>query len=189
MAERGAPLEQRSGWGHVWEWDIAISAEGLPDAPDGEDGEGSEDGARTGHRVQDAVAAVARARIAGAIAGATDEGSAPAMFITRDPSRRCSGREHVGDKGEVHGRVEAEPDPPMAMPTTNPLKLLARAITNRASPNTTDAEATKTLRRPVRSDSHPPTSDATTTTLDMARVARNICRGTSGSLLPSFLIR
>ena len=62
-------------------------------------------------------------------------------------------------------------------------------MTNIASPNTTDAAPTKTLRRPVRSEIHPPTREATTTTLDIARVTRKSWRGTSSSALPSFSSR
>ena len=67
----------------------------------------------------------------------------------------------------------------MAMPTRNPLKLLAMAITNNASPYTTDAARTKIFRRPVRSESRPPMTEAATTTAAWASVPRNICSGTS----------
>ena len=77
-----------------------------------------------------------------------------------------------------------KPSPPMAMPTRNPLKLLATAITNIARPYTTAAVRTKTFRRPVRSESLPPTREAATTTADWASVPRKICRGTSASALP-----
>ena len=72
----------------------------------------------------------------------------------------------------------------MAMPTRKPLKLLAMAITNSATPYTTDAVSTKIFLRPVRSESVPPTRDAATTTTDCTRVPRNICCGTSALALP-----
>ena len=56
-----------------------------------------------------------------------------------------------------------KPSPLMAMPTRNPLKSLAMAITNSARPYTTDAAKTKIFRRPVRSESLPPTREAATT--------------------------
>ena len=75
------------------------------------------------------------------------------------------------------------------MPTRKPLKLLAAAITNIATPYTVEAARTKTFRRPVRSDSLPPSSDATTTTVDWTSVPRNTCRGTSASAEPSLSSR
>ena len=77
-----------------------------------------------------------------------------------------------------------KPSPLMAMPTRKPLKLLATAITNSARPYTIDAVRTKTFRRPVRSESRPPRSDAATTTTDWTSVPRKICCGTSASALP-----
>ena len=53
-------------------------------------------------------------------------------------------------------------------------------MTNRATPYVTAAAATKTFRRPVRSDSLPPTREATTSTTDWTRVARKTCRGHVG---------
>ena len=72
----------------------------------------------------------------------------------------------------------------MAMPTRKPLKLLAMAIMNIATPYTIDAMTTKIFRRPVRSDSLPPMREAATTTTDWASVPRNICCGTSPAALP-----
>ena len=77
-----------------------------------------------------------------------------------------------------------KPSPPMAMPTRKPLKLLAMAITNIARPYTIEAVRTKIFRRPVRSESLPPTRDAATRTTDWTRVPRKICCGTSASVLP-----
>ena len=53
-----------------------------------------------------------------------------------------------------------KPRPLMAMPTRKPSKSVAAAITNSAKPYTIDAARTKTFRRPVRSDSRPPTREA-----------------------------
>ncbi len=77
----------------------------------------------------------------------------------------------------------------MAMPTRNPLKSLATAMTNIATPYTIDAAKTKSFRRPVRSESLPPSREAATTTADWTRVPRNTCRGTSSSAVPIFSSR
>jgi hypothetical protein len=53
--------------------------------------------------------------------------------------------------------------------------LLAMAITNIATPYTTDAVSTKIFLRPVRSESFPPMREAATTTTDWTSVPRNIC--------------
>jgi hypothetical protein len=69
------------------------------------------------------------------------------------------------------------------------LKLLAMAITNNATPYTTDAVSTKIFLRPVRSESLPPMREAATTTMDWTSVPRNICCGTSALALPIFSSR
>ena len=65
--------------------------------------------------------------------------------------------------------------------TRKPLKLLALATTNNARPYTSDAVRTKIFRRPVRSESLPPMTEAAAMTADWASVARNICCGTSAA--------
>ena len=77
----------------------------------------------------------------------------------------------------------------MAMPTRKPLKSLATATANIARPYTIDAVRTKIFRRPVRSESLPPMSEAAMTTADWTRVPRNIWYGTSASALPIFSSR
>src|ERR1700694_499171 len=64
----------------------------------------------------------------------------------------------------------------MATPTRNPLKLLAIATANIASPYTIDEVKTKIFLRPVRSESLPAMSEATTMTTDWASVPRNLLR-------------
>ena len=57
-------------------------------------------------------------------------------------------------------------------------------MTNIATPYTVDAPRTKTFRRPVRSESLPPSREAATTTADCTSVPRNTCPGTSSSAVP-----
>jgi hypothetical protein len=71
------------------------------------------------------------------------------------------------------------------MPTRKPLKLSAAAMTKSAMPYVTAAAATNAFRLPVRSDSLPALSEATTRTADWTDVARKTCRGTSVSELPT----
>src|SRR5260370_25825221 len=61
------------------------------------------------------------------------------------------------------------------------------ATTNSARPYTIDAEKPKIFLRPVRSESRPPMRAAAMRTADWASVPRNICCGTSATVLPIFL--
>ena len=54
-----------------------------------------------------------------------------------------------------------------------------------ATPKMTAAASTNAFRRPVRSDSRPPASEAATTSAGCTRVARNTCCGTSSLLVPT----
>jgi hypothetical protein len=123
--------------------------------------------------------------MAGAIAGAMENGSAPAMLNT---PRSLAALFLSGSTSTTRERSTAtympKPSPLMAIPTRKPLKLLAMAITNSARPYTIDAVRTKIFRRPVRSESLPPMREAATRTTDLARVPRKICCGTSASALP-----
>src|SRR5664279_4970192 len=94
--------------------------------------------------------------MAGAIAGAMDEGRAAAMLNT---PRSFAALSLSGSTSTTNARSTAmytpNPSPAMAMPTRKPLKVLAIAMTNIASPYTIDAVRTKIFRRPVRSESRP----------------------------------
>src|SRR6266700_2605422 len=98
--------------------------------------------------------------MAGAPAGAMEKGGAPAMLNT---PRSLATLSLLGSTSATSARSTAaympRPRPLMAMPTRNPLKLLAIATANIARPYTIDAMKTKIFLRPVRSESLPAMSD------------------------------
>src|SRR4051795_5745079 len=110
------------------------------------------------------------------------KGSAPAMLNT---PRSFAALSLSGSTCVTSARSTAKytpkPRPLMAMPTRKPLTSVAAASTKSARPYTIDADRTKTFRRPVRSDSRPPASEARTTRADWTSAPRKICCGTSAS--------
>ena len=106
------------------------------------------------------------------------------MFITPRSLALVLIREHVGNEREVDGHVHAEAEAADRHADEETVEVAGDGDGEHRQAVTIAAAKTKTLRRPVRSESLPPTRDAATTTTDWTRVPRKIWCGTSASALP-----